>query len=205
MKKRTSNRSYRKPDTLYSPIDLIICEGETEVDYLCEFARSLRVHAHICKADGTDPKSIVTTAKRKSKEDGIKYDQIFCVFDRDNQPSAFAEALELCKSKKFISIVSNPCFEIWPLLHFQIRESGFGDPKQVLKSLKKLPEFKDYDKDGVQIFKSTVDLVDTACKHAALLTSKQHNNPKKDPFTNVHLLIKRFLILKEKQNYFGKN
>ena len=134
MKKRTSIRSYRKPDNLYSPIDLVICEGDTEVDYLCEFARSLRVHAHVCKGDGTDPKSIVNTAKRKSKEDGIKYDQIFCVFDRDNQPFAFAEAIELCKSRKFIPIVSNPCFEIWPFLHFQLRESGFGDPQQVLKS-----------------------------------------------------------------------
>jgi hypothetical protein len=205
MKKRTSIRSYRKPDNLYSPIDLVICEGETEVDYLCEFARSLRVHAHICKGEGTDPKSIVNTAKRKSKEDGIKYDQIFCVFDRDNQPSAFAEAIELCKSKKFVPIVSNPCFEIWPFLHFQLRESGFGDPGQVLKSLKKLPGFEEYDKDGVQIFKSTAHLVDVACKHASLLASKQSDDPKKDPFTNVHLLIKRFLILKEKQNYFGKN
>jgi len=40
------------------------------------------------------------------------------------------------------------------------------------KALKKLPGFEDYDKDGVQIFKSTVHLVDLACKHAALLTAK---------------------------------
>ncbi len=75
----------------------------------------------------------------------------------------------------------------------------------MLKALKKLPGFEDYNKDGVQIFKSTVYLVDDACKHASLLISKQYGDPKKDPFTNVHLLIKRFLTLKEKQNYFGKN
>lgn len=204
MKKRTSIRSYRKPDNLYSPIDLVICEGETEVDYLCAFAKSLRIHAHICKGDGTDPKSIVNTAKRKSKEDGIRYDRIFCVFDRDHQPSAFAEAIELCKFKKFTPIVSNPCFEIWIFLHFQLRESGFGDPEQVLKSLKKLPGLEDYDKDGVQIFQSTVHLMDIACKRASLLTSQQLNDPKNDPFTNVHLLIERFLILKKEQNYFEK-
>ena len=204
MKKRPSIRSYRKPDNLYSPIDLVVCEGETEVDYFCEFARNLRVHAHICKGDGTDAKSIVSTARRKSKEDGIKYDQIFCVFDHDKQPSTFAEAIESCKARKFVPIVSNPCFEIWPFLHFQLRDSGFGDPHQVLKSLKKLPGFEDYDKDGVQIFKSTVHLVDHACKHATLLVTKQLENPKKDPFTNVHLLIKRLLILKEEQIYFGR-
>lgn len=70
MTRRISIRSYRKPDTLYSPLDLVVCEGETEVDYLSEFARNLRIRACICKGDGTDPKRIVNTALRKSKEDG---------------------------------------------------------------------------------------------------------------------------------------
>jgi len=56
----------------YSPFDLVVCEGETEMDYFSELARSLCVHVHICKGDGTDPKSIVNTAKRKAKENGMK-------------------------------------------------------------------------------------------------------------------------------------
>jgi RloB-like protein len=162
MSKRISRRSYNKPDSFYSPIDLVVCEGETEVDYFCELARDLRIHAHICKGDGTDPKSIVNTAKRKSKEDGIRYDKIFFVFDRDNDLSAFLEAIELCNSKNFIPIVSNPCFELWPFLHFQLRDSGFGSPRQMLKALKKLPDFVEYDKDGVQIFTCTHHLIETA-------------------------------------------
>jgi len=181
MTRRISIRSYRKPDTLYSPLDLVVCEGETEVDYLCELARSLRIHVHICKGDGTDPKSIVNTAKRKSKEDGVKYDKVFCVFDRDNDLSSFLEAIELCKSRKFIAIVSNPCFELWPYLHFQIRESGFGSPQQMLRALKKLPGFENYDKDGVQIFNATIHFIDMACKRASFLVSKQHDDPKEDP------------------------
>jgi len=204
MTRRISIRSYRKPDSLYSPLDLVVCEGETEVDYLCELARSLRIHVHICKGDGTDPKSIVNTAKRKSKEDGVKYDKIFCVFDRDNDLSAFLEAIELCKSRKFIPIISNPCFELWPYLHFQIRESGFGSPQQMLRALKKLPGLENYDKDGVQIFNATIHFIDMACKRASSLVSKQHDDPKEDPFTNIHILIKRFRTLKEEQNYFGQ-
>ena len=203
MTRRISIRSYRKPDTLYSPLDLVVCEGETEVDYLCELARSLRIHVHICKGDGTDPKSIVNTAKRKSKEDGVKYDKIFCVFDRDNDLSAFLEAIELCKSKKFVPIVSNPCFELWPYLHFQMRESGFGSPQQMLKALKKLPGFENYDKDGVKIFTRTQYFIDTACQNASKLAFKQNDDPIEDPFTNIYILIDRFRILKEKQNYFG--
>ena len=204
MTKRLSIKSYRKPDNRYSPLDLVVCEGETEVDYFSEFARSLRVHVHICKGDGTDPKSIVNTAKRKAKEDGVKYDQIFCVFDRDNNLSAFLEAIQMCKSKKYVPIVSNPCFELWPYLHFQIRESGFGTPQQTLKALKKLPGFEGYDKDGVQIFNATSPLIEIACKRALELTSKQYDDAKEDPFTNIYLLIKRFHILKEQQNYFDQ-
>lgn len=204
MTKRISIRSYRKPDSLYSPLDLVVCEGETEVDYLSELARSLRIHVHICKGDGTDPKSIVNTAKRKAREGGVKYDKIFCVFDRDNDLSAYLEAIELCRSKKIVPVVSNPCFELWPYLHFQMRESGFGAPQQMVKALKKLPGFEDYDKDGVQIFNITVHLVDMASKRASSLVSKQNNNPKEDPFTNVHILVKRFQLLKEEQNHLGK-
>lgn len=205
MTKRLSIKSYRKPDNRYSPLDLVVCEGETEVDYFCELARSLRVHVHICKGDGTDPKSIVNTAKRKAKEDGVKYDQIFCVFDRDNNLSAFLEAIHVCKSKNFIPIVSNPCFELWPYLHFQVRESGFGSPQQILKALKKLSGFESYDKDGVQIFNVTFPLIDIGCKRASDLVLKQQNDPKEDPFTNIHILINRLKSLKEQQNYFDNN
>lgn len=203
MTRRISIRSYRKPDSLYSPLDLVVCEGETEVDYLCELARSLRIHVHICKGDGTDPKSIVNTAKRKSKEDGVKYDKVFCVFDRDNDLASFLEAIELCKSRKFIAIVSNPCFELWPYLHFQVRESGFGSPQQMLKALKKCPSFAEYEKDGVQILADTHHLIDIACKNASKLASKQNDDPRKDSFTSIHILVKRFHILKDEQNYFG--
>lgn len=110
-KARLSKRSYRTPNSKYSPIDLVVCEGETEVDYLCEYATRLRVHAHICKGDGTDPKSIVNTAKRRVKEDGVKYDKVFCVFDRDNDPDGYSKAVELCKANNFIAIASNPALK----------------------------------------------------------------------------------------------
>jgi hypothetical protein len=206
MTRTVSIRSYRRPNALYSPLDLVVCEGETEVDYFSELARSWRIHAHICKGDGTDPKSIVSTAKRKRKEEGVRYDQIFCVFDRDHNGSAFLEAINLCKTERFIWIVSNPCFELWPFLHFQMRETGLGGPQQMIKALKKLSEFEGYDKDGAQIFHTTFHLIEVACKRASLLISKQHDNPREDPFTNVHLLIKRFqLFLKKNKTTWVHN
>jgi hypothetical protein len=202
MTRRVSIRSYRSPNIFYSPLDLVVCEGETEVDYLSELARSWRIHVHICKGDGTDPKSIVNTAKRRCKE-GVKYDQIFCVFDREHNGSAFLEAIDLCKAQRFNWIVSNPCFELWPFLHFQMRETGFGGPQQMIKALKRILRFEDYDKDGAQIFRDTFSLIEVACQRASLLISKQRDNPREDPFTNVHTLIRRFQLLKKEQSYLG--
>ena len=68
--------------------------------------------------------------------------------------------------------------------------------KKTLKALKKLPGFGDYDKDGVQIFNVTFPLIETACKRALELVSKQHDDPKEDPFTNIHILISRLKALK---------
>lgn len=203
MSRRPPHRFYSKANALYSPLDLVVCEGETERDYLCELARSLRIHVNIIKGAGTDPKSIVNTAKAKSKE--MHYDKVFCVFDRDNQPASFANAIDLCYHKGYIPIISNPCFELWLLLHFHLRESGLGDPQQVLKELKKLAHFADYEKDGVRIFNTTHPHIEAACKNASMLVSKQFDDPKKDPFTNMHLLIARFKELKNEQNFFGKH
>lgn len=74
----------------------------------------------------------------------------------------------------------------------------------MLRALKKLPGFENYDKDGVQIFNATIHSIDMACKRASFLVSKQHDDPKEDPFTNIHILINRFQTLKEEQNYFGQ-
>ena len=202
MTRRISRRSYRNADPKYSPLDLVVCEGETEVDYLSELARSFRIHVHIIKGEGTDPRSIVNTAKEKSKE--MKYDGVFCVFDRDNDFPAFSNGIELCRSKKFIPIVCNPCFELWPYLHFKPRETGFGGPQQMLRALRKLPGFCDYDKDGVQIFNATCHLIDTGCRNASRLASQINCDPKEDPFTNMHELIARFTVLKNEQNFLGK-
>ncbi len=74
----------------------------------------------------------------------------------------------------------------------------------MLKSLKKIPQFADYEKDGVQIFNSTNHLINTACKNASKLSLKQFDDPKEDPFTNMHELIARFIDLKTAQNFLEK-
>lgn len=53
---------------------------------------------------------------------GIENDDVFAVvIDRDKDesrpPEQLASLIELCKSKGYLFILSNPCFEFWLLLH----------------------------------------------------------------------------------------
>ena len=69
---------YRKSRSLYIPIDLVVCEGETEVDYLKEYAKHLRVRVEIIKSKGSDPENVVKTAEKVSKSD--EFEKVICVF-----------------------------------------------------------------------------------------------------------------------------
>lgn len=54
-------------------------------------------------------------AAKKSKRE---YDQIWVVFDVDEHPK-LAEAHQQARSNHLNVAQSNPCFELWALLHFQ--------------------------------------------------------------------------------------
>jgi hypothetical protein len=57
----------------------------------------------------------VADAKRNR---GRAFDQAWCIFDRDEHPN-FAEALALAEKHRIAVAMSNPCVELWFLLHFE--------------------------------------------------------------------------------------
>lgn len=79
------------------------------------------------RAGGT-PKTLVERAvelkkgaERSAKRSGDRnqlYDEIWCVFDIDEHPLV-AEARQQANANKIRLAISNPCFELWILLHFQ--------------------------------------------------------------------------------------
>jgi hypothetical protein len=55
----------------------------------------------------------------KSKYDLKKGDQLWCLVDADNWPEKnIAQAHQLCKQKQYEFCMTNPCFELWLLLHY---------------------------------------------------------------------------------------
>jgi hypothetical protein len=125
-KGRVSKRLPKKP------LFLIVCEGEiTEKDYfnclrIKKKISSLRIRIVTGGKDcrGTDPKTLVECAKRKRveflKQEGLDYDQTWCVFDCDDHKT-LDQAIDQANANGINHALSNPCFEIWCLLHFRMQ------------------------------------------------------------------------------------
>lgn len=106
----------------------IIPEGQTEYAYFTAIKNHFRktnLHIEVAKANtDTDPRQIANRAilARKSNAD---YTHIACVLDADN-PTALAEAKASVKRYKAIELyTSEPCFEVWLLLHFTATDAPF--------------------------------------------------------------------------------
>lgn len=67
----------------------------------------------------------------KSKYDLKEGDQLWCLVDADNWPEKnIAQAHQLCKQKQYEFCMTNPCFELWLLLHHLDVSSASEQTKQ---------------------------------------------------------------------------
>ena len=124
-------------------IALVICEGETEERYinlLRKWYKSpIRIVSHI---EGTKiTQSLVDNRTRELKLS--KWDKVhtFLMYDMDVQ--SINEKLLACKAEK---LLSNPCFEIWLLLHAKDQKAAI-ETDALIKELKKSANvWKNYNK-----------------------------------------------------------
>ena len=101
---------------------LIVCEGEvTERHYFDDLRILERIPIEIRFIAGATPKTLVEWAVREKRACGGKdkiYEEIWVVFDVDTHPF-LAEARQQANDNSIKIAISNPCFELWALLHFQ--------------------------------------------------------------------------------------
>src|SRR6185295_17099142 len=110
---------------------LVLCEGkETEPRYLEALYAKLRPSRVqiVIEGYGEDPKALVERAVARKREverearrrgdSEISPDEIWCVFDVDEH-GRLADARQQARDNGIELAVSNPCFELWALLHFQ--------------------------------------------------------------------------------------
>lgn len=106
---------------------LVFTEGErTEDGYLVHWRRAYRDAVLVTVDDFHGaPLSLVNhavQAKRDEARDaargrGRPHDEVWCVFDRDQHPN-IPEALDKATANGIGIVLSNPCIELWFVLHF---------------------------------------------------------------------------------------
>lgn len=145
------------------PIIYIICEGkETEVLYFKHFrSRNCLVDIVPMTSKYTAAEHLVKNAKGLLShadyfpKDG---DQLWCVFDRDDNTNAQLKATGEHADKNGYKIAySNPSFEYWYLLHFLKHNGYLKDSNAVIEQLKK--------KDRLEKYEKSTDVFDTLLPH----------------------------------------
>jgi hypothetical protein len=187
LKRKTNNRLVR--DSF-----LIVCEGEkTEPNYF----RSFRLTSSYVKDEilgiGDNTMSLVKKTvqyKLDAAKCGIKFDQIWCVFDKDDKDKDFDDACALAKREGIKIACSNECFELWYFLHYHFNTSRLKRTDY----FKKLSVIlgKRYEKNSEEMYSILNDKQSVAIQHATKLldTHKPTDPPSlKNPSTTVHLLV----------------
>ena len=199
MPRRDDDRSIqrRKPWRQPKVRILVVCEGKkTEPLYLRQLqhhVRNPRVHVEPVGPAGV-PLTVVQTAieqRRKAEDDAqrqrdenLLWDQVWAVFDIDDHPNV-AEARQLARAHDIQLAVSNPCFELWALLHFVDQRAHIerGPLRSLLQD-----HLPGYDKELV--FARLHPGYDEAVRRARELdhAAERAEQPGCNPTTGVHLL-----------------
>lgn len=145
-----SGRATREPH----PLILVVCEGKvTEPRYFEDFSALaknplLRVQAiggygaplQVVERAIHEKQSLARQARRTRDSFDAKY-EVWAAFDLDDQAATVSDALALAEQNGVNVAFSNPCFEVWGLMHFSpyARHSYHADAQRALKE--KLPGF----------------------------------------------------------------
>ncbi|MCL5995882.1 MAG: RloB family protein [Chloroflexi bacterium] len=171
---------------------LIVCEGQkTEPEYFRAYASFARVIG----APG-DPIGVVNKAMEVRDQSRIElnirkpYDQIWCVFDRDDVPTQrFNEAITSANREGFGVAYSNEAFELWYLLHFHYFSTGISRAGYSARLDALLGHH--YQKNSRSMFRELLSKQPDAIRNAQrLLAQYSPCWPAEDnPSTTVHLLV----------------
>jgi hypothetical protein len=175
---------------------LIVCEGaKTEPKYFLSF----RVPKDVVDVDvvGVGDNTFRVVQAAIDRKDGEKYDQVWCVFDRDSFPAQhFNEALRLAKANNISVAYSNESFELWYLLHFNFYSTAIHRADYITRLSTLLG--RSYQKNSDTVYEELIDRQYQALDNARRLYALYSpSNPERDnPSTTVHLLVEelnRFL------------
>lgn len=209
-KRKAATKSIRKAF-------LIACEGiSTEPNYISELVKDCKeekliaagTELVIAKHGHTDPLGVYEDLKATPDYDN--FDEYWIVIDRDevelnkkgqggHSEKNFKDALKSCKKDRINVACSNPCFELWIVLHFEYRNTSCSrrdiqkKAKELVNSL--LPNVKplksvDDLKTFAGLYYVLKDRIQIAMKNSEKL---DQSNPFSNPSTGMCLLVRALM------------
>jgi hypothetical protein len=194
LKRKVATRKPRK--TL-----VVFCEGErTEPEYLDALKRQPSVR-DVAAVDlrvetgqgGSVPRTLVAMAieaRSRAIHEEAEIDEFWCVFDVEwprNHPGLI-EAVQHARASGIQLAVSNPCFELWLILHFQ-DHTAWQDNNQARRLRRQLDGSSDKGLDAAKYMPLTAG----AARRAAGLDRRHLRDgtvfPHDNPSSGMHRLL----------------
>ena len=187
---------------------LVVCEGaETERNYL----ESLRTAIGMTRADvdivgaGAEIIGVVAEAIRLREERAAAaeesnrlapFDEVWCVVDteRKNDNPSWERGVDRARATGLKLAWSNPCFEFWLLLHFELIGRSFDGYAVLRPFLSK--HIRRYEK-SMDCFETLAPRVPTAIENSKQIHRAQWQHTPRvidcNPGTTVHELVERLM------------
>ncbi|MFA8341389.1 MAG: RloB family protein [Rhodothermaceae bacterium] len=212
--RKNFNRSgfKRKVHSLF----IIATEGEkTEKQYLnalqcCEQFNDKKIFIEtiVTKKGNSSPRSVISRLDVFKKEYSIaEDDELWLVIDRDKQSweaDEISQVAQSCCQKKYFLAISNPCFELWLLLHkkklsdySENEQISLFENKRVNKTRTKLEQelkdvFGSYNKANLRT-QDYIPYVNTAIQNSSALDDKPNERWPSNLGTHFYKLAKKLL------------
>ena len=199
------------------PVILIVTEGEkSEPKYFAHFRTrqnniEVRVVPNSRNGSKTDYASLIRKAIKICKDDGLSPsigDSVWIIADADvnyqaadavnKKNAALSEARKKAGNESFKLILSNPCFELWYLLHLRYTTAHFSDYDAVRKALEQAG-VTDYEKHNdlyERLVSYTSEAIDRSKRLEKFHTGNGFPLPlgiDANPYTEVYKLVERLI------------
>ncbi|RZB29071.1 MAG: hypothetical protein AEth_01675 [Candidatus Argoarchaeum ethanivorans] len=183
---------------------VIVCEGKKTERIYFEKYRTRYSNLSIKTPDSkyTDPKNLIKFAKKQINEENLIFDNgdaIWCVFDCDeNENNDLTEACKIAGKDIRISF-SNPNFELWYLLHFELYVTKLERSEVIQKLKKYIPKYKK----NMNVYDLLINERPEAIINAKKLIKIHERNEIKqisvesNPSTQIYNLVEEILKLTE--------
>lgn len=153
------------------------------------------------KGNNTDPVGVVEDLLKSAKQEELDLkdgDILACFIDVDfknGRDQELRAAMKLARQNNISVFLSNPCFEIWYLLHFRYSTKLYGSNEEVIKELGSYISDYSKSKDVYDLIENKIDqaLLNTKRLESYHLENGTNDRLKKLPSTEAYKLIEMIL------------